>query len=235
MKQKINSLHKHAARGLTLRTAILGCLALTTSYAVAQVEFTENLGVALTAQMPGETVEVTRGRGDNEETIGMKTLKPRTVKVNNKALLKLLAAPANSKLVLVNGAIATQHGKDAPVTTAYTIAVEEPNVIISQGQETKIDSSTDEKTKIKRKSVYSSRFVTKVSLAGDGVSFDLTGLASESDKSSSVETNDEKTSRDSDSFSINGAGNGSVTDGEDTFDALFSGKITTSGKGVLIE
>ena len=225
-------------------TAIVGILALSTSLCRAD-HITEFLSVNLTALIPGETVDVTRGRGEDAEVIGSKTLKPEKVKLNNKVLLKWLDAPSGSKLVLIDGEeVGTKRGSEDSVRTGYFVSITEPDVEIVQGQETEVEARTRTTTKSK----FTSRFVTTVTVEGSGVGvmaasdspsgdfgFSVTGLATEKDSSSLVEREDSAKSKDSFSFSLSGAGNGFVRDGLDTFEALISGRIKSSGRGSLTE
>ena len=233
--------------------AIIGILALATSLGRAE-HITERITFNLTALVPGETIEITRGSGDDEEVIGSKTLRPERLKVNNKALLQLLGAPAGSKLVLIeretNLEIGIQQGTDEPEGTGYFISDSEPDLEITQGQETNVDSSTETRRRITKKSRYSSQFVTTISVAGADLEFSITGLATSNDVESSVETDDSIRSRDSVSFSISGAGTGSFRDDaarpasgdvasasgeESTVDVLISGRISASGNGSFTE
>lgn len=229
---------------MPIGTVIVGILTLSTSLCRAD-HVTEFLTVNLTALIPGETADVTRGSGEDEEVIGSKTLKPGKVKINNKALLNLFDAPSGSKLVLIDGEeVGIQQGSDAPVGTGYFVSLTEPDVEIIQGQETAVETST----KFTSKSKYTSRFVTTVTVeslggevgaagddSGGDFGFSVTGLATQNDSSSEVETEDSFKSKDSFSFSLSGAGSGFITDDGDTFDALFSGQIKSSGKGTLPE
>lgn len=232
--------------------AIIGILAFTTSLGRAE-HFTEKITFNLTALVPGETMDIVRGSGEDEEVIGSKTLRPDRIKLNNKAFLQLLGAPAGSKLVLIeretNFEIGIQQGTNEPVGTGYFISESEPDLEITQGQETNVDSSTETRRRITRKSRYSSQFVTTISVEGADLEFSITGLGTANEVESSVETDDSISSRDSVSFSITGAGTGSFRDDdgpapgavaaasgeESTVDVLISGRISASGSGSSTE
>ncbi len=225
-------------------SAILGLLVVNSNNVFAQgIELIEleTVNVALVASTPGEEVDVLKGKGDDAEVIGTKTLPPRKIKINNKTILKLAEAPQGSKLVLIDGSIGSITGLGADSFQEIgTVEVAE-GLVVSHGQATEVDSSTDTKYKFATKSAYQSEYVATLTVAGTGLNFALTGLATEKEASSSSETDTASKSSETYSFSLNGVGEGVATffnketEESEDLDAIFSGKIQSSGKATANE
>ena len=222
--------------------AIVGLLTIASSNLRAETHFpsldVENLNVTLTAFIQGDTADITRG-GD---VIGERTLRPMRVKINNKAILEQLNAPTGSKVVLINGdAIGYQNGSALPVSSGFGLDVTPGEVVIVQGRETEVSNTNTDTFK----SSFTAQYVAGISIesvieAAGGVSsndlsFSMTGLAKEKATSSEVETEDHFKTSDSHSFSLTAAGDGTIILDDEELDALFSGKLKSSGKESDVE
>ena len=198
----------------------------------------ENLNIALKVQIPGESEEVLKGKGDDAESIGSRISKPKVVKINNKQILKLLGIK-NGKLVLNGGDIGIQTGKgeNSTIESIGSLEFDPGAVVVSYGQDTDVtaESKNGDSTVNKSKSKYKSSSAGTDKVVSEAVTIDsFAGLATENASKSSTEKSTEKgySSKGGQTrkFSITGAGDGSILVGDELVSALFSGKISTAGK-----
>jgi hypothetical protein len=223
-------------------SAVVGLIAAVAGNLRAQPSFpgfltTETLDITLTARMQGDSgVDISQGNVTGaRDTIT-------TVRITDKDILNLIGAPAGSKLVLVNGAtLGYRAGTNVTDTgIAFSIQPTTGNTV-DKGEQTSTSTGGDTNPEIVSKSDYTGYYIASVSLdtstnslttsaakadltASDTLTFQISGLATETETSSETVTAATKTSS-SHSFSVNAAGEGTITG----VPAIISGTITTGG------